>query len=75
MANADIIRSPVKEIVLAPEEGELKIDLRGDLAGILEVSLKTKIPVTRVGGTASCSDCGSLLPSELAIEKLSSSCL
>jgi site-specific DNA recombinase len=49
MAAADIIRSLVKEIVLTPEEGELKIDVRGDLAGILEVSLKTKTPTARAG--------------------------
>ncbi len=31
MAAADIIRSLVKEIVLTPEDNELKIDVRGDL--------------------------------------------
>jgi hypothetical protein len=30
---AEIIRSLVNEIVLTPEDGELKVDLRGDLAG------------------------------------------
>jgi site-specific DNA recombinase len=49
MAAADIIRSLVKEIVLTPEDSELKIDVRGDLAGILEVSLKTKTPAARAG--------------------------
>lgn len=48
MAAADIIRSLVKEIVLTPEDNELKIDVRGDLAGILE-ALKTKTPATRAG--------------------------
>ena len=49
MAAADIIRSLVKEIVLTPAEDELKIDVRGDLAGILAISLKTKTPATRTG--------------------------
>jgi site-specific DNA recombinase len=49
MAAADVIRSLVKEIVLTPENDELKIDVRGDQAGILEVSLKTKTPATRAG--------------------------
>jgi site-specific DNA recombinase len=49
MAAADIIRSLVKEIVLTPAEDELKIDVRGDLAGILAISLKTKTPATRAG--------------------------
>jgi site-specific DNA recombinase len=51
MAAADIIRSLVKEIVLTPEEGELKIDVRGDLAGILAISMKTKTPATRAGAS------------------------
>src|SRR3569833_1090757 len=38
----EILRSLVKEIILTPEQSELKIDLRGDLAGILALSLKTK---------------------------------
>ncbi|WMT76430.1 recombinase family protein [Bradyrhizobium sp. Ash2021] len=42
----EVLRSLVKEIVLTPEAGELKIDVRGDLAGILAVSLKTKTPAT-----------------------------
>jgi hypothetical protein len=49
MVAADIIRSLVKEIILTPEEGELQIDVRGDLAGILSVSLKTRTPATRAG--------------------------
>jgi site-specific DNA recombinase len=49
MPAADIIRSLVKEIVLTPAEDELKIDVRGDLAGILAISLKTKTPATRAG--------------------------
>jgi site-specific DNA recombinase len=49
MAAADIIRSLIKEIILTPAEDELKIDVRGDLAGILAISLKTKTPATRAG--------------------------
>ncbi|MDW9658511.1 recombinase family protein [Sinorhizobium meliloti] len=51
MAAADIIRSLVKEIILTPEDGELQIDVRGDLAGILAISLKSKTPATRTGGS------------------------
>lgn len=45
----EILRSLVKEIILTPEAGELKIDVRGDLAGILAISLKTKTPATGTG--------------------------
>ena len=38
----EVLRSLVKEIILTPEAGALKIDVRGDLAGILAISLKTK---------------------------------
>jgi site-specific DNA recombinase len=34
----------VKKIIVTPEAGKLKIDVRGDLAGILAISLKTKTP-------------------------------
>ena len=37
----EVLRSLVKEIILTPEAGELKIEVRGDLAGILAISLKT----------------------------------
>ena len=43
------IRSLVKEIILTPENGELQIDVRCDLSGILAVSLKSKNPTARVG--------------------------
>nr|WP_082528985.1 MULTISPECIES: recombinase family protein [unclassified Bradyrhizobium] len=45
----EVLRTLVKEIMLTPEAGELKIDVRGDLAGILAVSLKTKTPATGAG--------------------------
>ena len=41
MDAADILRSLIREIVLTPEDGVLQIDLRGDLAGILAVSVGT----------------------------------
>lgn len=47
----EVLRSLVKEIILTPENGELQIDVRGDLAGILAVSLKTKTPAARAGGS------------------------
>jgi hypothetical protein len=45
----EIPRSLVKAIILTPEAGELKIDVRGDLAGILAISLKTKTPALGLG--------------------------
>ena len=39
----------MKEIILTRDDGELKIDVRGDPAGILTVALKTKTPATRAG--------------------------
>ncbi len=45
----EILRSLVKAIILTPEADELKIDVRGDLAGILAISLKTKTPATGAG--------------------------
>ncbi len=45
----EVLRSLVKEIILTPEAGDLKIDVRGDLAGILAISLKTKTPATGTG--------------------------
>ncbi len=40
----DLIRSLVDEIVLVPIDGELKIELKGDLAGILELCSESKSP-------------------------------
>ncbi|ASV84823.1 recombinase zinc beta ribbon domain protein [Ochrobactrum quorumnocens] len=51
MTAADIFRSLVKEIILTPGEDELQIDVRGDLAGILAISLNTKKPATRAGSS------------------------
>lgn len=36
---------------MTPGEDELLIDVRGDLAGILAISLNTKKPVTRAGSS------------------------
>ncbi|PRH84789.1 hypothetical protein C5L14_24940 [Labrys okinawensis] len=40
----DIMRSLVKAIVLTPENDELHIDVRGDLAGIPTLATNTKNP-------------------------------
>ena len=45
----EALRSLVKEIILTPKAGALKIDVRGDLAGILAISFKTKTPATGTG--------------------------
>ncbi len=45
----EILRALVKEIILTPEDGEPNIEVRGDLAGILAVSLKSKTSATRTG--------------------------
>ena len=49
MVASDVIRSLVREITLTPEDNELKIDVRGDLAGILAISLKSKRPAGGAG--------------------------
>ncbi|GLI25721.1 recombinase family protein [Xanthobacter flavus] len=49
MTAADLIRSLVKEIILTPAGGELRVDVRGDLAGILAISLKSKRPARGAG--------------------------
>ena len=45
----EVLRTLVKEILLTPEAGDLRIDVRGDLAGILAISLKTRTPATGTG--------------------------
>ncbi|MGN8120088.1 hypothetical protein ACTJKX_38160, partial [Labrys sp. 22185] len=49
MAAAERIRSLMNEIVLTPEGGSLQIDVRGDLAGILAISLERKKPALGAG--------------------------
>ena len=41
----EILRSLIDVIVLFPEKGELKIELHGDLAGIIQHRCKGKEPV------------------------------
>lgn len=40
----EVLRSLVQRIVLSPEEGELKIELIGDLAGILTIAVRAGTP-------------------------------
>lgn len=49
MVAADVIRSLVREIILTPEDDALQIDVRGDLVGILAISLKSKRPAGGAG--------------------------
>jgi site-specific DNA recombinase len=51
MVAANVLRSLVQEIILTPEDDALQIDVRGDLAGILAISLKGKIPPNGKGQT------------------------
>lgn len=46
MEATDVLRSLVKEIILTPDpdSGELQTEVRGDLAGILAISLERKKP-------------------------------
>ena len=46
---ADIIRTLVEDIVLTPADGKVEIDVRGDLAGILTLSVQTKNPAGGAG--------------------------
>ena len=48
---ADTIRSLVDQIVLTPVEGKVEIDVQGDLAGILMISVQTKNPAGERGGS------------------------
>ncbi|WP_268740644.1 recombinase zinc beta ribbon domain-containing protein [Novosphingobium beihaiensis] len=48
---ADIIRTLVEDIVLTPVDGKVEIDVRGDLAGILTLSVQTKNPAGGAGSS------------------------
>lgn len=48
---ADIIRTLVEDIVLTPVDGKVEIDVRGDLAGILALSVQTKNPAGVAGSS------------------------
>lgn len=45
----EVLRSLISQIILTPQEGELQIDVRGELAGILNLSLKRKKPAEVAG--------------------------
>jgi len=47
MAVTEALRALVEKIILTPEKGVLQIDVRGDLAGILNISLERKNPPKR----------------------------
>jgi hypothetical protein len=49
MATAEIVRSLVTEIILTPDDGESRIDVLGDLARILGLSLKGEPPAGAAG--------------------------
>ena len=55
---AEVIRSLIEAILLVPEGGELKIDVRGDLAGILAIALERKKPASRAGSSKAATPCG-----------------
>ena len=42
----DIIRGLIDEVRIVPEKGELRIDLRGELAGILNLCDSKKMPAS-----------------------------
>lgn len=46
----EILRSLVKESILTPDGGQLQIDVRDDLAGILTVAVRARPPATKAGG-------------------------
>lgn len=46
---ADILRTLVETIVLTPADGKVEIDVQGDLAGILTLSVRTKNPTSQAG--------------------------
>ena len=48
----DIIRELIDEVRLVPENGELRIDLRGELAGILSLCDSKKKPASSYEGRA-----------------------
>lgn len=48
---ADIVGTLVEDIVLTPVDGKVEIDVRGDLAGILTLSVQTKNPAGRAGSS------------------------
>ncbi|MCG7509065.1 recombinase family protein [Mesorhizobium sp. IRAMC:0171] len=51
MEAAEIIRSLVEDINLKPENRKIAIEVRGDLAGILMLSVQTKNPAGKAGSS------------------------
>ncbi len=58
IAAADAIRSLGDDIVLTPVDGKIEIDVRGDLAGILTLSVQKQNPGSGRCGVASKDGCG-----------------
>ncbi len=60
MAVTEALRALIEQITLTPDNGVLQIDVRGDLAGILNISLERKQPAKKAGylraGTSSFSN-------------------
>lgn len=48
---ADVLRSLVEDIILTPVDGKVEIDVRGDLAGILTLSVQRKNPAADAAGS------------------------
>jgi site-specific DNA recombinase len=47
MAVAGVLRAMIDQIILTPDNRVLLIDVRGDLAGILNISLERKKPAKK----------------------------
>ena len=47
---AEILRDLIEEIILTPDNGELRLDLKGELAGILRLASGSRKPVARGDG-------------------------
>jgi site-specific DNA recombinase len=52
MAVTEVLRALIEQIILTPDNGVLQIDVRGDLAGILNISLERKKPAKKAGSLA-----------------------
>ena len=52
LAATEALRALIDTIVLTPEDGELKVDVCGDLAGILRIATNAKTPVAFASGVS-----------------------
>ncbi len=52
LAASEALRALIDTIVLTPENGELKVDVRGDLAGILRIATNAKTPGAFASGVS-----------------------